>query len=347
MILEVKNLTKTYNNGILAKVKNNATKAVSDVSFNITEGEIVALLGPNGAGKSTIMKSVIGLVNYEGEIQICGSNLRTDKFNALKNIGAIIETPTLYANMTGLENLKYLATLQGGLPLERIMDIVKLVGMEDKIKQKFSSYSLGMKQRVGIAAAIMHKPKLLILDEPTNGLDPQGILEIRQILRALAHDYGITILISSHNLLEMQELCTRFLILQKGELLKDLKQEELSVSSGDNSIVCISCDEPQKALQILAQKFECKLVIKDNKLYIQTKEANIPEITKTIVLEGISVFGVQINRKKLEDTFSEITTKHTVENVFDLQSNANNKDDLTKNSVEDVFGLSKKEDNND
>lgn len=254
--IEVKNLTKSYpSQNKKQKVFGAREKflAVDDVSFDIQEGQIVGLLGANGAGKTTIIKMLCGLVSPTGgSIEICGANVAQDIEKALENIGAVIEEPTLYKQMTGMQNLEYFASLQGGVPRKRIEDIVAIVGMTEKINQSFGTYSLGMKQRVGIAQAIMHNPRVLILDEPTNGLDADGIVEMRVLLRELATKYGTTILISSHILSEMQELCDSVILMKDGKIISRKSVADILKEVVGKSVFKIACDQPEKAAAMLA-----------------------------------------------------------------------------------------------
>ena len=197
-VLSVLNLTKEY--GI--------KKVVNSVTFSVFAGQIFGFVGPNGAGKSTTIRMITGLTPItSGDVRICGYSVKHAYKKAISNVGAIVEMPQLYPYLSGMKNLKLFASFYGKSAFKRIPEIVKLVGMENRIHDKVSTYSLGMKQRLGIAQALLGKPKLLILDEPTNGLDPNGIVEMRHILRALAEKENMAIIISSHNLAELEQMC--------------------------------------------------------------------------------------------------------------------------------------------
>ncbi|MEG1535905.1 MAG: ABC transporter ATP-binding protein [Clostridia bacterium] len=274
--IEVKNLTKSYpsqNKKQKAFGAREKFLAVDDVSFDIQEGQIVGLLGANGAGKTTIIKMLCGLVSPTcGSIEICGANIAQDIEKALENIGAVIEEPTLYKQMTGMQNLEYFASLQGGVPRKRIEDIVAIVGMTDKINQSFGTYSLGMKQRVGIAQAIMHNPRVLILDEPTNGLDADGIVEMRVLLRELATKYGTTILISSHILSEMQELCDSVILMKDGKIISRKSVADILKEVVGKSVFKIACDQPEKAAAMLAAYKPQKVAVVESDGKVVEKE---------------------------------------------------------------------------
>lgn len=207
-ILQVKNLSKTFGKHVV----------VDDVSFDIEEGEIFGFLGPNGAGKSTTIKMICGLIKpTKGDIFINSFNIKDNKKQALSSVGAIIEAPGLYTYMTGRQNLMQLARLYK-VDKSRITEIIKLIGLESRIDDLVRKYSLGMKQRLGLGLALLSNPKLLILDEPTNGLDTNGIIEFRQLIKDLSSKYGTTILISSHILSEIQKICDRVAFINNGKI---------------------------------------------------------------------------------------------------------------------------------
>ena len=211
VVLDVSNVTKTFGNRV----------AVNNVSFTIREGEIFGFLGPNGAGKTTTMKMICGLTSItKGQIRICNFDMPKDKEKALRNIGALIENPLMYPNMTGYDNLKYYASLYKNISHDDIIKFARVVGLEQRLKDKLKTYSLGMKQRLGIAQALLHSPKLLILDEPLSGLDPNGVKELRDFLKALAKEYNIAILISSHMLSDMEQICDTIGIINNGQILE-------------------------------------------------------------------------------------------------------------------------------
>lgn len=210
-ILKCENLTKKIKNKVI----------VENVSFSINKGDIVGFLGPNGAGKTTIIKLILGLIKItEGKVFINGFDIEKDFVKAIEKVGAIVENPDLYMYLSGYDNLKITANNYKNMSKERINEVIKIVGLENRIKDKVSTYSLGMRQRLGIAEAIINSPELLILDEPTNGLDVEGIIEIRNLIKDLSN-HGIAILISSHNLSEIDNLCNRIIAIKNGKIVED------------------------------------------------------------------------------------------------------------------------------
>ena len=198
-LLEVKKINKFFGK----------KHVIKDVSFKIDEGEILGFIGPNGAGKTTTIKVILGLQSLNsGEVLINGYSISKDFEKSILKVGAIVESPDLYMYLSGRKNLEMIGAMYKGVSKERIDEIIKMVGLEKRIDDKVSKYSLGMRQRLGIAAALVHKPNLLILDEPTNGLDPEGIKELRDLLKRLAKTEKMGILISSHNLLELESFVT-------------------------------------------------------------------------------------------------------------------------------------------
>lgn len=204
---------------------------LQDISIDIGQGEIVGLLGPNGSGKTTLIRLIVGLMKKNnGNIMINGYSQDEDFLKAMSSVGAIIENPEFYSYLTGFENLEMYAAMHDGVTEERIQEVVERVRLEDAIHQKVKTYSLGMKQRLGIAQAILHRPNLLILDEPTNGLDPAGMKEFREHLQMLVKEEGTSVLFATHLLHEVEELCDRMIIIQKGQIkasthLRDMEEK--------------------------------------------------------------------------------------------------------------------------
>lgn len=217
-ILEVTNLSKSFGQ----------IKVLSDINLEMYEGEIVGLIGPNGAGKTTFIKTILNLYKYDkGSVKICGFDTQTNLEQALSKIGCIIENPDMYENLSGRKNLKITELINGISDKDYVDKIVKFVKLEDRINDKVKKYSLGMKQRLGIANALIKKPKLLILDEPTNGLDPSGIKELREILKKISIEQNMCILISSHILSELENICDKIAVIDKGKMLKVFGIEEV------------------------------------------------------------------------------------------------------------------------
>lgn len=222
VILDVNNLSKKFKN----------FTAVDNISFQLHSGEILGFLGPNGAGKTTTIKMITGLVkSNSGNITINGYDINKDFEDAMSNVGAIVETPHLYENMTGYENIKFFSNLCKNATKEHIEECIKLSGLKNRLNDKVKNYSLGMKQRLGLTIALLNNPKLLILDEPTNGLDPIGIKVLREFLKDLAHNKNLSILVSSHILTEMELLCDKVLIITNGKMRCIKSMEEINKTS--------------------------------------------------------------------------------------------------------------------
>lgn len=300
IVLSVKNVTKRFGKRV----------AVNNLSFNVFRGEVFGLLGANGAGKSTTLKMIVGLVKIdEGDIFICDNSIKKNFTKAIVNVGGIIENPEMYSYLSGLANLRYYASLYKGITEDRIMEVVKLVGLTERIKDKVHTYSLGMKQRLGIAQALLHHPQLLILDEPTNGLDPQTIVELRKFLRNLAKTKKIAILISSHNLGEVSLLCDTVAIIKEGvlEVLKDLTK----LNSKDRlHQVVLKVNFPNYAGKLIMQNFNIdKISIIKNSLKFGVNEEIVPKITKMLVTNGIEIYSIASEDCTLESVFLSAINK--------------------------------------
>ncbi len=294
-VLEVKNLTKCYNKRV----------AVDNISFEVFDGEIFGFLGPNGAGKSTTIKMITGLAKMtSGDVFICGKSIKKDFEGAIVNLGGIIENPEMYGYMTGLDNLKFFASLYGDVTDARIWEVATLVGMQNRLKDKVKSYSLGMKQRLGIAQALLHYPKILILDEPTNGLDPNGIQEMRAFLKKLARQENIAILISSHILAEMEQLCDIIAIIDKGRLveIKTIKQ----LHSGLKVRYSIKVDYPNYAGKLIYNELGMETELAGTNVIIPCDEQLVPKITSLLISKNLSIFGITTVTKSLEEVFLDI-----------------------------------------
>lgn len=307
--LSVKGVTKVFRKGFSRLVKKgDGIIALDDVSLEIGKGEIFGLLGPNGAGKSTLIKVITGLVIPDGgNVTLDGLDFKRDKEKFMEKVGAQIETPVFFNKQSGLWNLKYLADLQGGLPERRIKDIVELVGLSERIKSRVGTYSMGMRQRLGIAQAIMHKPELLVLDEPINGLDPDGIAEVRELIRRLRDEYGTTVLFSSHILGEMQTLCDRVAFLSRGRLVAVKTKEEIERGLGETVILSVVCDEPNRAAALITETFGYRTKVQGTTLYVEVKGGNTADINKALIENGISVVSFNVNKRTLEEMYKELT----------------------------------------
>lgn len=297
-IIETKSLTKQYG----------TQKSVSDLNLHVKKGRIYGLLGRNGAGKTTTMKMLLGLTKAtSGEVQIFGRSLQQNEKKILPRIGSLIEAPGFYPNLTATENLRIFATLRGVPNRNAIKNALDLVGLPYKDKKLFSQYSLGMKQRLAIALAVMHDPEILILDEPINGLDPIGIAEIRSFIRDLCKKRGKTILISSHILSEIELLADDVGIIDKGILLEESSLEELEKKSNKHIRFIVS--DTAQAARILEQTFgERQFDIQDDyKLRLYNLELSVGKIVTSLVKNGIEVSEAHTCEESLEDYFKRVT----------------------------------------
>jgi ABC-2 type transport system ATP-binding protein len=300
-VLEVQSVTKKIDNKTI----------VDSLSFHIRRGEILGLLGPNGAGKTTTMRMIVGLSSItEGEIFIEGHSIKTNFKQAISKIGVVVETPSFYPFLSGYDNLKYYARMAKGVTVERIKEIVELLGLEHAIHKKTKTYSLGMRQRLGIAQALLHRPSVLILDEPTNGLDPAGIREMRDYLKNVARHEGTAILVSSHLLAEIELMCDRVVIIQNG---KHIKTYDITEKSAQEEITFIVGDA-EKTVQVLRKEFgEARIRVKDHALFISMKEEDIPSVVKALVSNNIDLYYIYRSKQSLEDIFLEATGGNIIE----------------------------------
>lgn len=296
-ILEIVDVNKSFQN----------FKVIKNINLTAYSSEIYGFLGPNGAGKTTTIKLIVGLLSIDkGNIYINGYNVKKEFEKAMKSVGSIVETPAMYEYLSGYDNLKLKARLYG-VSKKRINEVVKLVGLENRIKDKVKKYSLGMKQRLGLARAILHEPKLLILDEPTNGLDPQGIHELRDILKKLSHEKGICVFISSHLLSEIELMCDKVAIINKGEILKIASVDNVIVQTDDNKdIYEIDTDNNDKAEQILKDK-NYEIVDYDKLIGVAVNKEQIKNIISILSKENISIYEITKKRKSLEEAFLKLT----------------------------------------
>jgi len=298
-VLEVKNLVKYFGK----------RKIIDNVSFEVFPGEIFGFLGPNGAGKTTTIKMIMGFLAVdEGEIMINGINIRSDYESAMSSIGGIVENPEMYKDLSGQLNLEMYARLHDGVTPERIKEVVELVGMQNRIKDKVKKYSLGMKQRIGVAQSILHKPKVLILDEPTNGLDPSGIKELRDIFKKLAHEEGVAVFVSSHLLSEMQLMCDRVGIIHNGKLLGVKPIKKLMDGATGGVFYRFMTKQAQQAAEILKVDYPEKVRnFTADYIELEIEEQEVPEVNRKLALAGIPIFGVNKLESSLEDAFISIT----------------------------------------
>ena len=296
-VLNIQNLTKRYGTRL----------AVNNLSLSIKPGEIFGFLGANGAGKSTTIKMLTGLTTITGgDAFICGNSVKFKFEKAMENVGAIVEIPEFYNYLTGYQNLKYFAKLSNIKNKTQIHKVVSIVGLTDRINEKVGKYSLGMKQRLGVAQALLNSPKLLILDEPTNGLDANGIREFRNLLKTLAKKEKIAILISSHILAEMQNLCDTIGIIDNGVLIKTDNIEAFKQGSTFFGSQYIKCNAPNFAGKIIKEEFKYDVKICNNKVLFTADETSIAKIIIRLTEKRISVFGAGEVDASLEDIFLSV-----------------------------------------
>lgn len=277
---------------------------LSNVSFELNEGEILGFIGPNGAGKTTTIKLVLGLQSItSGNVKINGYDVKTDFVKAIEKVGAIVENPDFYMYLSGRKNLELVARMYKNIDSKRIDEVVKLVGLENRITDKVSKYSLGMRQRLGIAQAILNKPNLLILDEPTNGLDPEGIKELREFLVKLSKEEKMAIFISSHNLAELESFCTKVCIIKNGKVIENTSMDELkSKSNGDEKIYSVEINDTK-----LLEKNEKINIIDNNKFTLSAKKEDIPAFVEMLVNKEIKIYEIKEEKVSLEDAFLKRT----------------------------------------
>lgn len=297
-ILKIKNLNKSFGK----------KKILKNVSFNVNEGDILGFIGPNGAGKTTTIKMILGLQSINsGTVTINGYDIKKNFEKAIEKVGTIVENPDLYMYLSGYDNLKLISNLYKNVDKKRIDEVIKIVKLETRINDKVSKYSLGMRQRLGIAQALLHNPNLLILDEPTNGLDPEGIKELRDIIKHLATKEKVGVVISSHNLSELESFCNKIVIIKNGEIVET--NELKKVKNIEESYI-FEVDKISKISKILEEKIE---KINDNSFKIHINKENIPEIIKKLIENDIKIYTVKEEEISLEDAF----LKRTGGNVID------------------------------
>lgn len=287
-ILKVENLCKKFGKKTILK----------NVSFEVNSGDILAFIGPNGAGKTTTIKCILGLQKITtGTVTINGYDIKKNFVKAITKVGCIVESPDVYMNLTGYENLKMQASLYNEIEEEAITRVIKLVGLENRINDKVGKYSLGMRQRLGIAISLINNPNLLILDEPTNGLDPEGIKELRDLLNNLAKT-GMGILISSHNLSELESFCNKVCILSHGEIIEENTIEKIKEIDENKYIVKVSSTSKLKKLLNKSDK-----IIDGNFVEVIKDEKEIALFIKELVMNDISVYEVTKETLTLEEAF--------------------------------------------
>ncbi len=287
-LLECQDLCKSFGKKQILK----------NVSFELDEGDILAFIGPNGSGKTTTIKLILGLQGIDkGSVNINGFDIKKDFVKAIEKVGAIVENPDTYMYLSGWDNLKLTANMYKNISDEAIKDIVKLVDLETRIHDKVNKYSLGMRQRLGIARALINKPNILILDEPTNGLDPEGIKDLRNLLKKLAKE-GMGILISSHNLAELESFCNKVLIIDNGTIIETSEVKEFK--NNDNKYVFTVSSTEKLDIEGIYEVSKTKFSFNGDK-------ESIAKIVKKLVKENIDVYEVKMQELTLEEAFLKKT----------------------------------------
>ncbi|MDM5233092.1 ABC transporter ATP-binding protein [Lysinibacillus pakistanensis] len=275
---------------------------ISQLNIDLYPGQITGFLGPNGAGKTTTIRMMTGLMHpSEGKVIIDGLSLQENYEEAISKVGVIVENPEMYKFMTGYKNLLHFARMHKNVTKDRIQEVVNQVGLEKRIHEKVSTYSLGMRQRLGLAQALLHRPKFLILDEPTNGLDPAGIREFRMYLRKIATEDGVSVFVSSHLLSEIELMCDRVAVIQNGKLI-DIRD----IHSNNSSFYYIEAT-PNEQAESLLQKLDINFVSENSGYVVEIQKEDIPSFITNFVNQGIQLFAVQPHQKTLEDQFLEMT----------------------------------------
>ena len=299
-ILQTNNLTKTIGGKDLVK----------NVNLHIKKGEIYGFLGPNGAGKTTVMKMITNLWKPTGgNIEIFGETLTPQSYEVLKRMGSIIEFPTFYNHMTGYENLRLHCEYMGYYKHDSIENALDMLDLTDAAQKPVKNYSLGMKERLGIARAILCKPELLILDEPTNGLDPAGMKQIRDLLKTLCEEYGITIMVSSHILSEIESIADTIGVINHGMMIKEIGMKEIEEMSLANIELTVA--NPKKAAYVLSDKLGISnfKIIENNTIRIYDQHISTQELSKVMALNDVEVMALGKQSETLEDYFLKMTAE--------------------------------------
>lgn len=296
-VLEVHNLNKSYGK----------KQVLYDVSFEVNSGEILGFIGPNGAGKTTTIKLILGLQFADsGQVIINGHDISKDREKAILKVGAIVENPDMYQYLSGRTNLEMVARLYKDVTKDRIEEVIKLVGLENRIDDKVSKYSLGMRQRLGIAAALINKPNLLILDEPTNGLDPEGIKELRELLKKLAKTEDVAVLISSHNLAELESFCNVVSIIQNGKVLKTSRVKDLKKNDNEYYLELDKIDGIENLIKDYTK-------VKENVIKVLASKEEVADLIVKLVMEGFKIYECKMVEISLEEAFLQMTGGNSID----------------------------------
>ncbi|WP_445480245.1 ABC transporter ATP-binding protein [Lysinibacillus irui] len=291
-IVQLQNLSKTIR----------GKQLIQQLNIDLYPGQITGFLGPNGAGKTTTIRMMTGLMKpTEGKVLIDGLSLQEHYEEAISKVGVIVENPEMYKFMSGYKNLLHFARMHKNVTKERIHEVVQQVGLEHRIHEKVSTYSLGMRQRLGLAQALLHRPKFLILDEPTNGLDPAGIREFRMYLRKIASEEGVSVFVSSHLLSEIELMCDRVAVIQNGKLI-DLRD----IHNESSSFYYVEA-QPKEQVSAYLKEHDYQFAAENDGYVVEMTKENVPALITQLVQEGIQLFAIQPHQKTLEDQFLEMT----------------------------------------
>jgi len=300
-ILEVKNVSKVYGTRYVLR----------NINFNIFAGEIFGFIGPNGAGKSTLMRIITGMSTpTDGDVKICGYSVQQDFEKAIINIGATIENTNLYGYMTAKQNLTYYASLYTNVSPSRIIETLELVGLKDRMNDPIKDYSLGMRQKIGLAQALLHEPKLLILDEPTNGLDAESVIHLRQILRTLAAERNIAVLLSSHNLSEVEQLCDTIAFVDHGSVIETQTMNKIKKETSESSRFKIRLNYPNYSAKMIFLKFNVPVEVVGDSVLVPCEDTLLPKILDALRARDIQVYAINVETKSLEDLYIDIIKSH-------------------------------------
>lgn len=298
LVLETLELTKKYRRRVV----------VDQLSLMVESGDIFGFLGQNGAGKSTTIRMALGLVRpTSGRVRVLGYDMSQQPLRALRHIGAIVDAPAFYENFSGRENLRMLAAMSGGAERQRLETVLEIVGLRERAHDPVRVYSHGMRQRLGIAQALLPDPQLIILDEPTDGLDPQGLREVRGLILRLRDEFGLTVILSSHLLHEVEQICNRVAIIDGGRLLYQGPVEDLI---GKDKLIKLTVDRVTEAYELLSQNPLIAISQNgDQSLYLKMADEQIPLVNALLVQHGFRVMEFSSQRVSLEEAFLRLTKK--------------------------------------
>ncbi|MCP4003707.1 MAG: ABC transporter ATP-binding protein [bacterium] len=284
-------------------------QAVEDVSLSVESGDVYGFLGPNGAGKTTSIRMMLGLITpSSGSARISGHDVRTDFKRAISNVGALVEGPAFYGYLSARKNLHLFGLISGGIDRRRIDEVLQLVGLGRRGDQKVSGYSQGMRQRLGIALALLERPRLLVLDEPTNGLDPQGMREIRNLIRRIRDEEGTTIFLSSHLLGELEQVCDRIAIIFRGRIIREGRLDELLGERAAVIDLQVRDEEDERTRDLLRGQFGIEAeILRRGHLEFPGDRSNSTALNRALLEQGISVVAISTRRQTLEEYFVELT----------------------------------------